>query len=103
MDTRKHTRHVLRPEAEMVREILADPTPARRARFEKAYRKLLERRFREDRAPFDEIAALARTTDVFLGCNCPTAGNPDVRHCHTVLALRFMSAKYPDLDVVLPE
>jgi hypothetical protein len=37
-----------------------------------------------------------------LGCSCPTAKNPDVMRCHTVLALRFMRAHYPALDIRYP-
>ncbi|NUP04470.1 MAG: hypothetical protein HOW73_00225 [Polyangiaceae bacterium] len=99
-DTRKHTRHVLRPDAEMVAKVLAaaDDDGAWR-RFEKQYRALLEKRFKADRAPFDELAELARQEDVYLGCNCPTAKNPDVRRCHTSLALAFMHDRYPDLKI----
>ncbi len=113
MDTRKHTRHVLRPDSAHVEAFLAEMSAAaflrsrarRRAstkRFASAYRKLLDERFRTERARFDEIAELAKTEDVYLGCNCPTAKNPDVAHCHTVLALHFMKKKYPKLRVVMP-
>ena len=102
-DTRKHTHHVLRPEAEMVEEVMehADETAAWRT-FATHYRALLARRFSEDRAPFDHLAELARGEDVYLGCSCPTAKNPDVRRCHTSLALAFMKKHYPDLDVRQP-
>ena len=43
-----------------------------------------------------------RTEEVYLGCSCPTKKNPNVNHCHTVLALRFMSEHYPALDIVFP-
>ena len=33
----------------------------------------------------------------------PPAKNPDVQRCHTVLALRFMMKRYPQLEVLLPE
>jgi hypothetical protein len=101
-DTRKHTRHVLRPTAALVRDYLAAPSDAAWRRYAKAYRTLIAERFREDRSAFDELAALARTEDVYLGCSCPTKHNPDVRHCHTWLALEFMRAHYPDLDVRMP-
>ncbi|WP_394821270.1 hypothetical protein [Pendulispora albinea] len=102
-DTRKHTRHVLRPTAEMVERVLAraDDDAAWSA-FAKSYRALLDERFEKNRAEFDELAELARTEDVYLGCNCPTAKNPDVRRCHTALALAYMKSHYPDLDVRKP-
>jgi hypothetical protein len=46
---------------------------------------------------------MAQFHDVWLGCNCPTAKNPDVRRCHTVLALQFMKERYPALEVRIPE
>ncbi len=102
-DTRKHTRHCLRPAAEMVERYLSRPTPEAWKEFERGYLELIERRFREDREPFDDLAQLARETDVYLGCSCPTKKNPDVRRCHTALALRFMRRRYPEVDVVFPE
>jgi uncharacterized protein YeaO (DUF488 family) len=103
-DTRKHTHHVLRPTEELVESVLghSDEAPAWRA-FAKSYRALLDERFTTQRAAFDDLAALAREEDVYLGCSCPTAKNPDVRRCHTVLALAFMAEHYPDLDVRFPE
>jgi uncharacterized protein YeaO (DUF488 family) len=101
-DTRKHTHHVLRPTEEMVEAFLAAPTEAAWQRFARQYRKLLDQRFAADREPFDRIAELARTTNVYLGCSCPTKRNPNVGHCHTVLALEFFRAHYPDLDVRSP-
>lgn len=101
-DTRKHTRHVLRPTAALVLGLLEDSSAASFARFERAYRALLEQRFASERARFDELAALARKGNVYLGCNCPTQRQPDVRRCHTVLALKFLRERYPDLDVRLP-
>jgi uncharacterized protein YeaO (DUF488 family) len=103
-DTRKHTRHLLRPTAELVTRLLAhaDDDDEWRA-FADGYRALLDERFATDRGSFDALAELARTNDVWLGCNCPTAKNPDVNHCHTVLALAFMRARYPDLDVRMPK
>lgn len=102
-DTRKHTRHVLRPEAEQVARLLADPSEASFERFRAAYLAALERRYRQDRKPFDALCELARTADVFIGCNCPTRQQPDVRRCHTYLALSFLSERYPELDVQLPD
>lgn len=100
-DTRKHTRHVLRPAAANVAAYLSGEMtwPA----FAEAYRALVEARMAEDRGPFDALADLARATDVWLGCSCPTKQNPDVRRCHTWLALEHMQAAYPDLDVTFPE
>ena len=100
-DTRKHTRHVLRPSVEMVGRYLAKPTDGAWERFRRSYLELLERRFREDRGSFDRIAALASEKDLYLGCNCPTKTNP-VERCHTVLALRFMKERYGELEVVFP-
>lgn len=102
-DTRKHTRHALRPTAEMVTRLLAHASvDAEWRAFADAYRALLTERFVADRRPFDALAELARTGDVWLGCSCPTAKNPDVHHCHTTLALAFMRGRYPDLDVRMP-
>lgn len=102
MDTRKHTNHVLRPDGERVREFLAAPDGADWRAFAADYEALLAARFAADRAPFDAIAAAARAGDVWLGCNCPTAKQPDVNRCHTALALRFLRRRYPDLDVRMP-
>jgi hypothetical protein len=99
IDTRKHTRHCLRPEAPSVAALIEH---ADFARFEKEYRATLTARFSADRRAFDELAELAQREDVFIGCNCPTRFNPDVRHCHTSLALEFMKRKYPALKVVMP-
>ena len=102
-DTRKHTRHILRPETEQVKRLLADASEAAFQRFRAAYLRLLEQRFEQDRTPFDVLSNLARSTDVFLGCNCPTKQQPDLRHCHTYLALGFMRERYPDLVVQFPD
>ncbi len=101
-DTRKHTRHVLRPTDAIVNVYLAHGDDAAWAKFERAYGALLKERFRKERERFDELAERAREGDVFIGCSCPTKKNPDVMRCHTVLALRFMKAMYPDLDVRFP-
>jgi hypothetical protein len=102
-DTRKHTRHVLRPEAAAVEALLAELSEDAWQAFAASYRALLEAR--AERAPeaLDELARLAREVDLWLGCSCPTARNPDVRRCHTVLALEFMSRRYPDLEVRWPD
>ncbi len=102
IDTRKHTRHCLRPETATVEALIRDPSAANFRRFAREYRATLAARFAEDRAPFDALAARAAQASVFLGCNCPTSWNPDVERCHTVLALRFMRQKYAKLRVVLP-
>ena len=102
-DTRKHTRHILRPEAAFVREFFATPTEAVWRKSMDQYRAELDRRFREDRSRFDELADLARRENVYIGCSCPTKLVPDVRKCHTWTALLFMHEKYPDLDVRMPE
>jgi uncharacterized protein YeaO (DUF488 family) len=101
-DTRKHTRHVLRPSADLVEGLLADGSAVSFARFERGYRELLARRFERERKRFDELAALARRENVYLGCNCPTSAQPDVQRCHTRLALAFLHETYPDLDVRMP-
>jgi uncharacterized protein YeaO (DUF488 family) len=101
-DTRKHTQHVLRPSPELVRSILDDPSDAAFERFARGYLRLLEQRFAKEPQRFDELADLARRENVYLGCNCPTARQPDVRRCHTVLALDFMRRHYPALIVHVP-
>jgi hypothetical protein len=102
IDTRKHTRHFLRPETATVEALIAAPSAANFRRFAREYEATIARRFATDRGPFDALAARATERDVFLGCNCPTAWNPDVRRCHTTLALGFMKKKYPRLRVKLP-
>jgi hypothetical protein len=102
-DTRKHTRHVLRPPAELVADFLAAPNAVGAwARLSKAYLATLEQRFKSERERFDELAESAREQDVFIGCSCPTTKNPSVKHCHTWLALEFMHKKYPKLAVRFP-
>lgn len=101
-DTRKHTGHVLRPDAAAVEALLAELSEDAWQAFAASYRALLEARAQSTPEAFDELARLAREGDLWLGCSCPTARNPDVRHCHTVLALEFMSRRYPDLEVRWP-
>ncbi len=101
-DTRKHTRHCLRPPAQIVLDYLDDPTDETWEAFASGYISSLEDRFTADRSPFDALAELATQNDVFLGCSCPTAKNPDVRRCHTILALNFMHKHFPRLKIVLP-
>lgn len=104
LDVRKHVGHVLSPEPAMVEALLVDPADDRRAAaFARAYLALLARRYAADPTPFAELAARARTEDVYLGCSCPTRRQPDVRRCHTVLALRFLARKFPTLDVRMPD
>jgi hypothetical protein len=102
IDARKHTRSILSPAPDSVVAYLANPTSVAFRRFASDYRKLLERRFRESRTEFDELAAKAAAEDVYIGCNCPTKANPDVNHCHTVLALHFLKKKYAKLKIVFP-
>ena len=102
MDTRKHTRHLLRPPTASVEAVLRDGTDAAFRRFAREYTAELEARFRQNRAGFDELAETARHADVYLGCSCPSRANPDVQRCHTTLALAFMKKKYPNLRVVSP-
>lgn len=104
MDVRKHVHHPLSPDPAMVERMLAKPgDPERAARFARDYNALLAARFAADRQPFEAIADEARAGDVYLGCSCPTRRQPDVSHCHTVLALKFFAARFPDLDVRIPE
>ena len=101
-DTRKYTRHCLRPPTRIVDDYLADPSPEAWRRFERCYLESLESRFEDDSTPFDDLANLATSNAVYIGCSCPTEKNPDVTHCHTVLALKFMKERYPALDVEFP-
>lgn len=102
-DTRKHTKHVLRPPAPLVADYLADPSDARFASFREGYRAAVRERLESERPRFDELAELARHERVHLGCSCPTKKNPSVRRCHTWLALELMAELYPDLEVTFPE
>jgi len=101
-DTRKHTRHCLRPTDEIVTEYLNNPNANSWLKFSAAYLTVIASRYADDAAPFDELAGLASSEDVYIGCSCPTKNNPDVNHCHTVLALKFMSERYPELRVEFP-
>lgn len=101
-DTRKHTHHVLRPTEAIVNAFLSAPSDAAFRRFAEQYRALLDHRFVHDPGAFDALAELARSNDLYLGCSCPTKKNPDVRHCHTWLALEFFRDHYGDLDVRFP-
>jgi hypothetical protein len=102
MDTRKHTRHCLRPSAEIVSRLLDTGDEYGPDEFRVDYLALIAARFAEDPRPFDQLAQRARHQEVYLGCSCPTKKNPDIRHCHTWLALEFMAERYPDLAVVFP-
>jgi hypothetical protein len=101
-DTRKHTRHVLRPSAELVARFLSRPDTEGFKAFRIGYLALLDERFHADRTPFDALRDLALRTDLFIGCNCPTTKQPDVSHCHTYLALGFLAKHYPQLKVQWP-
>lgn len=101
-DTRKHTRHFLRPPTALVNGYLDAPGDAAWKRFERAYTAELERRFAANPEPFRELAELARAGDVYIGCNCPTKKNPHPRRCHTMPALRFMKRKFRSVKVVVP-
>jgi len=100
-DTRWRTKHPLRPSEAIVKEFLAAPGEQAWSRFRTAYLDLLESRFIDDRAPFDNLAALVKSADVYLGCSCPTELNPRVDHCHTFLwvtwVYRFSRAVSTDL------
>jgi len=71
--------------------------------FRVDYLSLVQRRHEVDRKPFDQLAERALHEDVYLGCSCPTKSNPNVQNCHTWLALEFMAARYPDLEVIFPK
>ena len=83
-------------------DYLAQPDIKAWEKFPGQYLLTLEKRFHDDREPFDALAELAEHEDVYLGCSCPTAKNLDVNHCHTVVALRFMQECYPELTVLFP-
>ena len=100
-DTRKHTRHILRPPEELVIAYLEGE--GNWDEFREGYLACLEERFGEDAGPFEKLAKLAGDEDVHIGCSCPTKKNPDVNCCHTVLALEFMKDRFPDLEVVFPK
>src|SRR5947208_3652063 len=102
-DTRFRTHHPLRPTRELSQAYLASPNEDGWKRFADQYNALIGQRFKQDRRPFDELAALATDDDVYMGCNCPTKKNPTPQHCHTFLALRFMKRKYPKLRVLVPK
>lgn len=101
IDTRKHTKHCLRPSEEAVEAFQNGRIDW--AEFTAQYIEMLEDRYAHDRGPFDALAERAMCESVFLGCSCPTKKNPDINHCHTVLALRFMREKYSELVVSLPQ
>lgn len=100
-DTRKHTRHILRPHKEDVAAFLGGELPWES--FAERYRALVASRMADDRAPFDALAELATMRDVYLGCSCPTRAQPHVHRCHTWIALTVMQSVYPDLEVRFPE
>lgn len=95
-------RHPLHPPEALVKAYLAEPGERAWRIFRRAYLAELRQRFRADRTPFDELAALAAAQDVHLGCSCPTAANPRVDRCHTWLALEFMQEHYPELAIEFP-
>ena len=101
-DTRHRTSHILRPTQAMVETYLAEPTTQAFTQFSSAYHKLLADRWKQDQAAFENLAELARHEDVYLGCSCPTKKNPNVRHCHTWMALEFMAKKFSDVEVIFP-
>jgi hypothetical protein len=102
-DSRWRTKHILRPTQEIVDTFLVDPTEEAWLKFRDSYRELLLARYQEDPSPLEALADLAAGEDVFIGCSCPTKKNPDVRHCHTYLALEFMHERFPQLHVVMPQ
>ncbi|PQO38432.1 hypothetical protein [Blastopirellula marina] len=101
-DTRFRTKHILRPTQAIVDVYLSGPSNESFGNFRDQYLELLAQRFESDQEAFDALAELARQEDVYLGCSCPTKKNPNVRHCHTWLALEFMTQKYPKLPIHFP-
>jgi len=101
-DTRKHTRHILRPDSQAVATYLADPSNAAWETFASAYRDLLDRRRSKDPDAFDVLVHAATEGDLWIGCSCPTKKNPDVRHCHTYLALGYLAEHYEQLEISWP-
>ncbi|MDP7742454.1 MAG: hypothetical protein QGF67_13515 [Lentisphaeria bacterium] len=101
-DTRWKTKHCLAPPRPLVETYLSDISDAAWAHFEVAYLELLEQRYADDPGPFEKLAAMAMEKDLFIGCSCPTQKNPNPMHCHTVPALRFLSSKFPDIEIQLP-
>lgn len=102
IDITAYRKHLLSPIREMVQEYLKNPTLEAWKECDRKYIKLLKERFASRRQEFDELRDLAIKQDVHIGCYCPTKANPDVYQCHTVLALRFMKEKYPELNVRFP-
>lgn len=101
-DTRKHTRHCLRPHTEIVSEYLANPSTEAWKKFQSSYLRSLEERFGANPKLFNDLANLATAENVYIGCSCPTIKNPNVKRCHTVLALKFMKKRYPKLRIEFP-
>ena len=81
---------------------LGDISDAAWAHSEVAYLESLEQRYADNPSPFEKLAAMAMEKDVFIGCSYPTQKNPNPMHCHTVPALRFISSKFPDIEIQLP-
>lgn len=102
-DTRYFTNHCLSPSEKAVKKYLSNPSSSSWKLFKSEYLKLLERNYKLRRNDFDELASLATSQDVYIGCSCPTKKNSDVYHCHTVLALKFMQKKYPRLEIEFPQ
>ncbi|MFT5523639.1 MAG: hypothetical protein ACI9HK_001587 [Pirellulaceae bacterium] len=102
-DSRYRTRHVLRPPQTVVETYLESPSDETWQLFRETYLACLEQRYLEDPESFAKLAELAMAQDVYLGCSCPTKKNPDVRRCHTYLALEFMNEKFPTLDIEFPK
>lgn len=102
-DTRwRRKKHPLHPNESAVKTYLDTPSESAWRKFRSAYLALLRERFGRDQTPFDQLAKLATSNDVFIGCSCPTKMNPRVDRCHTYLALQFMKREYPELLVELP-
>lgn len=100
-DTRKHTRHILRPPGPLVERFLGDPS-LDFGEFRGEYTQTVAERFARDPRRFHDLAELADRHDVYLGCSCTTKRQPDITHCHTWLALEFMRDTFPGLDVRFP-
>ena len=101
-DTRKRSRHRLRPPTELVTALLAQPPAISWEEFADGYLQTLQARYEDDAAAFNQLAELAVERNVYIGCSCPTIKHPDVNRCHTVLGLHFMEEHYPMLTVEFP-
>ncbi len=102
IDTTYAAKHFLSPTEAMVKKYQSSPSDTAWREYENEYLKIIQERFEKNQELFDVLARRAMNENVKLGCFCPTRRIPDVYMCHTVIALRFMQEKYPELEVELP-